>query len=329
MSAHLDRRRPGQHHLADLFGTVDAADADDRDFDGLIDLPDHAQGHGEDRGAGKAAGGVGEQGLFRIQIDPHTEQGVDEGNAVCPCVLAGAGDLGNVGDIGGELHDDGLFCDSPDSPGDLGRGLRVGAEAHAAGAHIGTADVHLEPAHLLLLSKLFGRLGVFKRRAGGDICHHGLVKNFTKTGQFVADDRVDPGVLQADCVQHAGGALRNAREGIARARLRGRALEGEAAEKVDIVDAGKLQAVAEGSRGGQNGIVQFDAAELHVQASHSSSSFRKTGPSLQTRFIPLTVGLLQPMQAPKPQPIRTSKASSPGAWVASHTARSIPSRPQA
>ena len=41
------------------------------------------------------------------------------------------------------------------------------------------------------------------------------------------------------------------------------------------------------------------------------SSFRNTGPSLQTRFGPLLVWMVQPTQAPKPQAIRASKLNCP------------------
>ena len=52
------------------------------------------------------------------------------------------------------------------------------------------------------------------------------------------------------------------------------------------------------------------------------------GPSLQIRLKPVRVLQEQPMQAPKPQPILSSKLSWPEVFEAFHTALSMGSGPQ-
>ena len=84
------------------------------------------------------------------------------------------------------------------------------------------------------------------------------------------------------------------------------ALEGEGAEHVDVVPFGELVAVAEGAAGGDDGVVQRPAGEIYLCVHASTSPFLNTGPSLQTRLAPLFVWQVQPTQAPKPQPMRSS-----------------------
>ena len=148
-------------------------------------------------------------------------------------------------------------------------------------------------------------------------------------GQLLGDYGVHAGILQADGVEHAAGCLRDARGGIAEARFAGRTLEGEGSQAIDIVIGRELMAVAEAAGGGDERVVELDPAERNAQSSHRISSFRNTGPSLQTRRGPFTVCFVQPMQAPKPQPMRTSKLSCPSAGLFSAAARSIASGPQA
>ena len=85
------------------------------------------------------------------------------------------------------------------------------------------------------------------------------------------------------------------------------AFEGEGAQTVDVIQLCKLVAVAKGTAGGDDGVIQRDAAELNPGIYHMISSFSSTGPSLQMRLLPYLVLQVQPMQAPKPQPMRSSK----------------------
>ena len=140
---------------------------------------------------------------------------------------------------------------------------------------------------------------------------------------------IHTGVLQAHRIEHAARALRDAGRGIAEARLPGGSLEGEGSQAVDVVELGKLAAVTEGAACGNHRIVQLNPAEVHAGIYHTISSFVSTGPSLQMRLLPYFVSQVQPMHAPKPQPMRSSKLYSPEVAARLYTAFSIGSGPQA
>ena len=151
-----------------------------------------------------------------------------------------------------------------------------------------------------------------------------------KAGQLLGDDLVHTGVLQTHGVDHARSAFCDTGGGIAKAGVTGGSLEGERAEAVDVVELGELVAVAKRAAGGDDGVIQLNAAEGHprVHLSHMISSLQSTGPSLQMRLLPVTVLQEHPMQAPKPQPMRSSKLNWPPVSVARYTALSIGSGPQ-
>ena len=144
----------------------------------------------------------------------------------------------------------------------------------------------------------------------------------------IEGDFVHAGILQPHGVDHAAGTLGDAGRGISKTGFFRGSLEGEGAKAVNVVQFGKLIAIAKGAGGGDDRVVQLDAAEIDAQASHRISSFRMTGPSLQMRLYPVRVLQEQPMQAPKPQPIRSSKLNWPEVLQASYTALSIGSGPQ-
>ena len=172
-------------------------------------------------------------------------------------------------------------------------------------------------------------MGVVVDRETADVGHHRLVKNFPQPGQIPGDHRLHPRVLQAHGVEHPGGRLSDAGGGVAEARVPGGALEGECPQAVDVVQLRELHPVPEGAAGGDHRVIQPDAGEHHARIYHMISSFSSTGPSLQMRLLPYFVLQLHPIQAPKPQPIRSSKLSRPEEAAAPHTAFSMGSGPQA
>ena len=194
--------------------------------------------------------------------------------------------------------------------------------------NIGAADVDFQPAHLFLLIQLFTGIGVIRRGKAGDVGHDGLVEAGFQLREFFGYDFVHAGILQPHGVDHAAGTLGDAGGGISKTGFFRGSLEGEGAKAVDVIQFGKLITVAKGAGGGDDRVVQLDAAEIDAQASHRISSFRMTGPSLQMRLYPVRVLQEQPMQAPKPQPIRSSKLIWPEVRVALYTALSIGSGPQ-
>ena len=150
--------------------------------------------------------------------------------------------------------------------------------------NVGAADVDLQPAHLFLLIQLFAGIGVIRHGKAGDVGHDGLVEAGFQLREFFGNDLLHAGILQPHGVDHAAGTLGNAGRGVSEARFFCGSLEGEGAKAVDVVQLGKLITVAEGAGGGDDRVVQLDAAEIDAQASHKISSFFMTGPSLQMRL---------------------------------------------
>ena len=211
----------------------------------------------------------------------------------------------------------------------LGRRLGRRAERHAAVPHVGARDVDLDNPHLLLAVDALAAVGILLDREARDVGDDGFVEELLQARQLLGDHVVDAGVLQPHGVDHARRALGDARRGVAEARLARRPLEGERPEDVDVVEVAEFGAVAERAAGRDDRIVQSQAAQYHRCVYHTISPFSSTGPSLQMRLFPYFVLHEQPMQAPNPQPMRSSKESCPCCGTASARARSIGSGPQA
>ena len=194
--------------------------------------------------------------------------------------------------------------------------------------YVGAGDVDLQPAYLFLRRQQGAGLGVFLHREAAHVGHDRLVEHLPQPGQLLGDDGVRAGILQPHGVQQPAVVLRDAGGGVAEPGLAGGALEGEGAQHVDVVELRELIAVAEGTAGGDDGVIQPDTAEGDCRVYHRISSFCRTGPSLQMRLVPYFVRQLQPMQAPKPQPMRSSKLNCPEVPQCCHTARSMASGPQ-
>ena len=191
----------------------------------------------------------------------------------------------------------------------LRRGRRLRAEGSAAAMDIRAGDVDLQPADLRLRVKPGADLGIFFHAEAAHIRHDRLVKHLFQLRQLVRDDRVHAGVLQPHCVEHSAGILGDARCGVAEARRTRRPLEGERAEHIDVIQLRKLPPVAKRAAGRDDGVFELDPAERYGCCGHTISSFVNTGPSLQTRLLPCVVSQVQPMHAPKPQPMRASRLS--------------------
>ena len=129
--------------------------------------------------------------------------------------------------------------------------------------HVGAADVDLKPADLLLFVKLFAGVCVILHRKTADVCHDRLVEALFQFGKLLADDLLHPGVLQTNCIDHARIALGNTRRGIAEAGILGCSLKGERAKTVDVIQLGKFVAVAKASAGRDDGVIQFNAAQIY------------------------------------------------------------------
>ena len=116
-----------------------------------------------------------------------------------------------------------------DGAGDFRRRVGVRTERHAAVPHVRAGDVDFENFNLFFLRQQLDTVNVFLHRKTADVGDNRLMEDFSQCGQFVRDDVLHAGILQADGVQHPVRAFRNARRWVAEAAFRRCALEGQAA----------------------------------------------------------------------------------------------------
>ena len=81
-------------------------------------------------------------------------------------------------------------------------------------------------------------------------------------GKLFGDERAHADILQADGVEHSGRRLAQARRRRARHGFEGQPFDDDAAEPVQIGEVGKLDAVAKGAAGGDNGIGKAHRADI-------------------------------------------------------------------
>ena len=259
-------------------------------------LVDHPEGQREDRRAGEAAHLVGDDGPAAPDVDAHAQQGVDQGDAVRAGVLAGPGDGHDVRDVGAEFEEDGLAGDGLDGFRHRGGRGRVGAEGHAAVVHVGAGHVDFQDIDVGAGVRPLAVVGVFFDGEAADVGDDGAAVDLAEGGGLVFDKGLDARVLQAYGVDHPGVALGDARGGVAEAGLAGGALQGDAAEDVEVKAVGQFEAEAEGPAGGDDRVLQAQPAEIDgkVFVYHNTSSLSNTGPSAQTRRGPFAVWTVQP-----------------------------------
>ena len=194
--------------------------------------------------------------------------------------------------------------------------------------NIGTAHVDLQPAHLRLFIELFTGIGVVIHRKAAHVSHDRLIKAFFQLRQLLCDYLFHSRILQAYSVYHSRRTLGDTRSRISEARLLRSALERKGTEDIYVIQLCELISVPEGARSGDNGVIKLDTAQIHTQSAHSISSLFSTGPSLHIRLYPVSVLHEQPIQAPKPQPIRSSKLNCPEVLTALFSALNIGIGPQ-
>jgi hypothetical protein len=197
-----DRGRPDEQELGRIVGADDAAGADDRHpGQGLGDLPDAADGHRPDGRAGQAAGDRGQPGPARGRVDGHAEQGVDQRQPVGSGVDDRPGHGDQVGDVGGELGQDRGGGGPLDGADDLGRGRRVDGEDLAPVLDVGARQVDLDQGHRRLAGQAGGQAAELLGAAADQAGHHACAR-VGQEAQVAGAERLHPGVLEADGVEH-------------------------------------------------------------------------------------------------------------------------------
>ncbi|MPN19192.1 hypothetical protein SDC9_166558 [bioreactor metagenome] len=194
---------------------------------------------------------------------------------------------------------------------------------------VGAGDVHLDDAHLLAAVQRAAIFRVLLRCVDTDVGDDRAVENLRDVGQLLRNHKIDARILKSHRVQHPAGRLRHAGLGISKPGLRRGTLEGKGPQDVQVIDLRKLPPVSQRAGGGNHRIFKRNARQGDLQLYHAISSFRNTGPSLQTRRGPPFVSMVQPTQAPKPQAIRASKLYCPiFSWGSAQAAFSMGVGPQ-
>src|SRR5699024_3376114 len=101
----------------------------------------------------------GDDGPARAQVDAHAQQRIDERQAVRTALFARPGYRYDVRHVGAQFHIYGFGGDGLHRPGHFVGAFGYRPETHSAVLHVGTADVHLDDAHLLLRIDFLATVG--------------------------------------------------------------------------------------------------------------------------------------------------------------------------
>ena len=175
--AYADGSGPGQQEFDGILGAPDSAHADDRNLHRCGRLVDHAHGHRLDGGAAHAAGPVGQGEGALMDVYLHARDGVDQGDRVRPGRLRCPGHLGDVGDIGAELHDDGLSGVPFNFPRDIEQGVRFLAEGDRALLDVGAGYVDFQHV-CLFIRKPLHHFKIILHAFSADIYNNFCIKFF-------------------------------------------------------------------------------------------------------------------------------------------------------
>ena len=111
-------------------------------------LPDHAQGHRADRRAREATETIPQHRPAPLHVDVQGLEGVDQGDAVGALPLADPGHLGDVRDVGRELHQQRGRSAPRVARTSSASTVGILAELDPTALHVGTGGVDLDPGHL-------------------------------------------------------------------------------------------------------------------------------------------------------------------------------------
>ena len=96
---YLDGRGTCKHEFHGIFPAHDTSQAYDGDFYRLSHLSHHTQSNGLYSCTGHSTGYGGEYGTPAFRVYSHSQQGIDEGNAVCTAIFGCTGYFSDVGNI--------------------------------------------------------------------------------------------------------------------------------------------------------------------------------------------------------------------------------------
>ncbi len=212
--------------------------------------------------------------------------------------------------------------------------------------HIGTAHVQFNDLHTRGSVDPAAALAILIERETTDIGYDRTVERTAHHRKFLLQDSIYAWVLKTYRIEHSRSTFGHSRERIAEAGMQSGPLERDGPEDIKVIESAHHVTVAETTACRNNRIFKTDSAKVYLKTGirqihifagaavavshfHISSSFLKAGPSIQILLLPPTVSTEQHTQAPKPQPMRASRLTSPGISRPRQTARNIGVGPHA
>ena len=111
-------------------------------------------------------------------------------------------------------------------------------------------------------------------RLAGDV-HDARGREAPERGQHVADESLEPRVLDADRVQHPGGRLDDARRRVPLAPRGRDALRDDAADPREVDDVRRFDPAAEGPRGDEDGILEGERPDRDLERASRRGPLRR------------------------------------------------------
>ena len=228
-------------------------------------IVDHAQRDRLDGWTGESGGDVGNARLARVGIDGHRDESVDQRDRVGARLLRDVGHLRDAAHVRRKLDDQGASSNSLRSSHHLIKGARIAAELQAAVGSVRAGNVQFVGGNALAIIENLDSSFIILARIAEDVRENYDVLDLPKPGQFLLEKRRCPNVLQADGIEHTGGSFPQPWRRIADHRFSREALDDEASELVEVNHILELDAVAEGTAGRNNWILQENSSDAHAQ----------------------------------------------------------------
>ena len=223
-----------------------------------------------DRRAGQAAGDVRQPWLFLPDIDRHRGKRVHQRKNIRPAVNRRAGGLGDVFDVGRQLHDQRLVRQNLlDHRGQFLQTSGMGAEGQAI-FHIRTRDIQLDGGNAIEPIHRRTSLDVIVKRMPGHIHDH-RAGHFLQQRHLLGQKPIEADIGQSDRVQHPGADFNDARRLISDTLFARDGLGNERPESGKVHEVGVFKRVPAGARTSQGGIGKLKAGEIEGEIYHGES----------------------------------------------------------
>ena len=248
-----------------------------------------------------------------MNVDFHSGQGVNQGNRVGSRSLRGPCHLRDVGDVGAQLHNNGLSGSLFYLGSDIVKTVRPLSKGNGSLFYVGAGYVDFQHV-CLFIRKPLHHFKIILHAFSADI-HNNSGVILAKKRKVSFHKNVDSRILQADGVEHTAMGFRYSWRRISRPGDIGHSFGHHCPKPVQVHKIAVFHTGAKGSGGRHHGIFKFNACNCNLCIHQiSTSPASKTGPSVQILVLftwecPSFRVVLhtQPRHAPTPQAILSSR----------------------